>query len=54
MGHTIDTLGDIATISITADPDLFADIDRYRELLVDAWNDIRIAAAAVGANSTVR
>lgn len=53
VGHTIDTLGDLATINITVDPDLFADTDRYRELLANAWNDIRTAAAALGVNSVV-
>ncbi|MBQ7803965.1 wax ester/triacylglycerol synthase domain-containing protein [Rhodococcus sp. (in: high G+C Gram-positive bacteria)] len=51
VGHTIDTLGDLATINITVDPDLFADIDRYRELLADAWNDIRTSSAALEMNS---
>ncbi len=54
VGHTIDTLGDSATINITVDPDLFPDVDRYRELLAVAWNDIRTAAAAVAAESSVQ
>ena len=51
VGHTIDTLGETATINITVDPDLFADIGRYRDLLAGAWNEIRSATAAVGAEA---
>lgn len=54
VGHTIDTLGETATINSTVDPDLFADIGRYRELLADAWNEIRTAANTVGADTIVR
>ncbi|MFI7167177.1 wax ester/triacylglycerol synthase domain-containing protein [Rhodococcus erythropolis] len=54
VGHTIDTLDDSATINITVDPDLFPDVERYRELLEVAWNDIRTAASPVAAEASVQ
>ncbi|MDZ7910971.1 MAG: wax ester/triacylglycerol synthase family O-acyltransferase [Rhodococcus sp. (in: high G+C Gram-positive bacteria)] len=44
VAHTIDTIGDVAMINITADPELLTDIGRYRELLDEAWSELRECA----------